>query len=427
MPSQQILELADQCVKCGLCLPHCPTYRICLDEGESPRGRIALVQGWLGGALHPSNALTGHLDRCLGCRACERVCPSGVAYGSILDGARFLQRQGKRPLLRWLDSLALGILGSPGWATFLGYGALVARWLGVPRLALWLGLDRISALEPYLRLLPLLDRPRLRTWKTRAPAPEGSLNLFLGCVGRISQPQALTAAARLLEHLGRSLLIPIGQGCCGALWRHNGFPDRAEQQMQMNRRALGTRLTLSMASACAAELLGATAQGLQVEEICAFLERQPWPPHSFRPLSGRVWVHEPCSHRHPLGGTDSVYALLRRIPELKVEPFPENAFCCGAAGSFLLHQPELAGRLLQDKLRWLERELPQILVTTNTGCALHLAAGIRTSRLPIEVFHPVELLARQLVRDAPCPLPGDLEAGARGPENSPGTPPSRSL
>lgn len=398
---ERTLELADQCVKCGLCLPHCPTYRISLDEAESPRGRIALVQGWLGGTLPPSGALFGHLDRCLGCRACERACPSGVAYGAILDAARTQQRRDAHPLGRWRDRLALGILGSPRWVALLGFGAMAARGIGAPRLASWLGLERWRALGPSLRLLPFLDRPRVRPRAFSDGAhPEGTLNLFLGCVSRISHPQTLAAATRVLEYLGRTVHIPVGQGCCGALWRHNGFPDQADTLLRANHRPLGGHPTLVIASACAAELQGTASHGLQAEEICGFLERQPWPSTALRPLPRRVWVHEPCSHRYPLGGTAAVYALLRRIPELRIEALPENAFCCGAAGSFLLRQPAIAERLLQDKLRWLKQDPPELLVTTNTGCALHLAAGIRAAGLPIEVCHPVDLLARQLAQPA---------------------------
>ncbi len=396
MTPERTLQLADQCVKCGLCLPHCPTYRLSLDEAESPRGRIALVQGWLGGALPGETRLWGHLDRCLGCRACERACPSAVTYGAILDAARDQQRQQSPPLRRWRDRLALGLLGSPAWLALLAQGAVAARALGGLRAAAWLGLDRSRALGPYIRLLPFLQGPRPRARPAEAvptPNPARTLNLFLGCVSRISQTQTLAAATRVLGHLGWGVRIPPPQRCCGAIWRHNGFADEADALLERNRRALGGFPTLSIASACAGELRDG---GLPVEEICGFLDRQAWPAAALRPLPRRVLVHEPCSHRHPLGGTQAVYRLLGRIPGLQVAPLADNAFCCGAAGSHLMRQPDLAERLLQDKLSGLRRDPPEILVTTNTGCALHLAAGIRSAGLPIEVCHPVELVARQL-------------------------------
>lgn len=397
MTPERTLELADHCVKCGLCLPHCPTYRLTADESESPRGRIALVQGWLGGALPGSAALFGHLDRCLECRACELACPSGVAYGTLLDSARAHQRAHAGPLRRGAERIALEILSRPAGLRLLGYGAAVARGLGALRVASWLALDRSRWLGPYLRLLPFLSPPPHATGAgPLATDTERTLNLFLGCVGRISQPRALEAATRLLARLGWRVRIPPDQRCCGALFRHNGFPEQADRLLAQNASALAQGPNLAIASACAAELRF-SGTGLPVEEICAFLGRIAWPETlSLRPLGLRVAVHEPCSHRHPLGDTQAVYALLGRIPEIRLETLPENAFCCGAAGNYLIRQPKMSARLLADKLRWLREQQPQILATTNTGCALHLAAGIREVGLAIEVCHPVELLARQL-------------------------------
>ncbi len=407
---KRTLELADRCVKCGLCLPHCPTYRETADESESPRGRIALVQGWLGGSLPASAALFGHLDRCLGCRACERACPSAVAYGDILDAARAHQRAESGRLHGFLHRLGLELLSRPAGLRLLGYGAAAARLSGLLRLAAWLRLDRWRQLRPLLRLAPLLSPP-IPPIPSRpgAGAETRAVNLFLGCVGRLAQPAALLAAARLLERLGWRVRAPRGQACCGALFRHNGHPRRAEQLSERNRAALGGAPTLAIASACAAELRLAGEGSPHAEEICAFLNEASWPASTaFSPLEKRVAVHLPCSHRNQLGGAGAVSALLARIPGVRLEPLGDNDFCCGAAGSYLVQQPEMAGRLLARKLRWLEERRPDILVTTNTGCALHLAAGIREAGLAIEVRHPVELLERQL--EQPAEAPGDPAA-----------------
>ena len=406
MTPQSTLELADHCVKCGLCLPHCPTYRATADESESPRGRIALVQGWMGGALPPSTRLFGHLDRCLECRACERACPSGVAWGEILDSARSHQQVTAGGMTRWTRRAALELLSRRTGVRSLGYLAAAARRLGLLRIASWLGLERMKRLNPYLRLAPFLSRPNAQPeYHGQDSADITAINLFMGCISQISQARTLTAAARLLERLGWPVRIPDAQRCCGALFRHNGFPAQADRLLGKNAAALEARPTLVTASACAAELRQTAGGRLDVQEICGFLQQNPWPAEvRFRPLNSRVAVHEPCSHRNQLGQAQAVHALLGRIPGIMLKALPDNAFCCGAAGSYLIQQPEMAQRLLADKLRGLRELQPEILVTTNTGCALHLAAGIREAGLEIEVCHPVDLLDRQLETSAASPV-----------------------
>ena len=256
-----------------------------------------------------------------------------------------------------------------------------------------LGLVRLPRLYAYARLGEgLYPPPR---WD-RADHADEQVALFLGCVAEVTQPASLSAAALVLGRLGMSVARPAGQGCCGAMFRHNGFPDQADTLLERNAAALSGQRLVGIASACVAELR--THSGLaQTQEICAFLATVPWPAGlALTPLPVDVLVHEPCSHRNQLGGNADVYRLLARIPGLRVAPLPDNAWCCGAAGTYLLQHPQTAGALLGDKLAHLARLRPQVLVTTNPGCALHLAAGLREVGLSIEVCHPVELVARQL-------------------------------
>jgi glycolate oxidase iron-sulfur subunit len=166
--------------------------------------------------------------------------------------------------------------------------------------------------------------------------------------------------------------------------------------LQRNAEVFLGRPVVGLASACVAELHLHPAL-VQVQELCAFLNQTPWPPGlALSPLEADVLVHTPCSHRHPLGGTDAVHRLLRRIPGLRLAELPDNALCCGAAGTYLLQHPQTAEALLAPKLDHLARLRPRFLVTTNPGCALHLAAGLREAGLSIEVCHPVDLIARQM-------------------------------
>jgi glycolate oxidase iron-sulfur subunit len=217
--------------------------------------------------------------------------------------------------------------------------------------------------------------------------------LFVGCVARALEPAALAAALEVLRYIGISVDVPRDQVCCGAMHRHNGEPDAAEALLARNRDAFANRNAVGCASACVAELQPA----MPAVEICRFLLDAPWPDGARpAPLAAVVAVHEPCSHRNVLRDSAAIYDLLAKIPTLEVVPLPGNEQCCGAAGTYLLRYPETALRLAADKVAALERLKPRYLVTTNTGCAAHLAARVRAAGLAVEVLHPVELLARQL-------------------------------
>jgi glycolate oxidase iron-sulfur subunit len=389
---------------CGMCLPHCPTYQISRDEGESPRGRIALIQGLANGRLALNARLESHLDHCLGCRACEAVCPSGVAYGEIIDGGRaVIYEQSKiAPTPRLLFSLVprprrlrlfgrlLRLLQRSGLQT-------LARGIGVTRA---LGLARLDALLP-----PLAPLPAWRNYYPPLGNKRGEAALFLGCLADFADRPALNAAVHLLTRTGYGVHIPRGQTCCGALHLHQGDRRIARHLAECNAAAfnsLRVDAIINTASGCGATLVEYARHdfpGLAapVRDINTFLAELPWPAElSPTPLAKRVAVHDPCSLGHVLHQAKSPYQLLARIPELESVALPDNCRCCGAAGSYMLSQPEIADRLRDDKIAALRALDADILATSNPGCALHLRAGIKAAGLNIPVMHPVALLSRQL-------------------------------
>lgn len=389
LSNQDLLRLADQCVKCGLCLPHCPTYAKTRHEADSPRGRIALVQGWLTGQLDMTPRLAAHLDGCLLCRACESACPSLVAYGRLLDGARERQRVRRFWIGRRLDALS-----SARVMDMLGRFAAVYVRTGLARLVETVRLARLQTIATHHRLLGALAvtaRP-----VAAHQIDDADLDLFIGCSGASAQGGAIKAMRLLCERLGLRVRIASEAVCCGAMQRHNGFPEAADRAREECAHVHGGRPLVGVSSACIAELREHPAF-TQAQEVCDYLDRRTWPETLIlAPLGRRVLVHEPCSHRRLLGGNAAVHRLLARIPDLEVAPMPDNDRCCGAAGTYLLQQPEMAAALLEDKLHHIRDLKPDIIVTTNPGCALHLLAGVRESGLDIEVRHPVELIARQL-------------------------------
>ena len=414
---------------CGLCLPHCPTYLKTRDEGESPRGRIALMHALAGGELELSARLEQHLDRCLACRACEAVCPSGVPYGELIDATRAeIERRRPRP---WPQRLARrialdGLIARKPMLRAAGNLLRAYQRVGLQRLLQRSGMLRRLGVERLEALLPALPpRPHWRDYYPPRGELRGRVALFTGCITELADAPTLQAAISVLTGLGMGVHVPRDQVCCGALHLHNGAPEQACRLAARNLAAFGSLdvdAVVSVASGCGAQLreydrlMRGYAPGpdavarfsRSVRDISEFLAGLAWPSEiEIKPLPVRVAVHDPCSLTHVMRRQHDPYTLLGRIPGVELIPLPDNARCCGAAGSYLLTQPGMAQALLEDKIARLRALAPAILVTSNVGCALHLAAGIRQAGIAIEVLHPVVLLERQLTcipRPASCIL-----------------------
>jgi glycolate oxidase iron-sulfur subunit len=396
---------ADRCVLCGLCLPHCPTYRATQDENESPRGRISLLRATASGALPASERLAEHLSLCLGCRACERVCPLGVRYGEILEAGRALVKIGRAPLPA---RMALQLVVRTRLLEAFGRMLRLYQRSGLQPLLRSSGLLRLLGLERLDAQLPPL--PMARRWRARYPAdgePRGRVALFLGCVARVLDADTLAVAIRLLTRLGFEVLVPENQTCCGALQREAGEPGAASGLRTRNVAAFQSSnvdAVISVASGCGATLAeygkeDRMAEGFatRLRDINAFLADAALPESlTLAPLDQTIAVQDPCSLRNALRGEQSVYRLLERIPGVRVVPLPENHLCCGGAGAYPLREPAMAVRLRAPKLAHLAAMRPSVLASANIGCALHLANGLRTQGLDIPIVHPLVLFERQL-------------------------------
>lgn len=384
MNRNQILREADRCVKCGLCLPHCPTYRLSRDEGDSPRGRIALIQALASGQVG-GTALGKHLERCLGCLACQSACPSGVKYGFLIDAAKTLTPTRGRLVRRAIS-----------WLPYRSWSAPLLRFFGgsgLRRLSRTIGGRRFRRLEQLMP--PAGHLPG--GWKRLYPAGTGSrgrVGLFTGCVGRLADHEALSSAIRVLNRLGLDVVVPENQGCCGALHLHNGDEARSESLAEQNLKAFNREeidALLFLASGCGAHLAGMPFHA-PVLEISRYLDDMEWPPDvALGSLEISVALHTPCSLRHHLKMPWAPENLLKRIPGVKLLK-PVNPDCCGAAGSFLLQQPEIADSLRDASVSEIERMGVEYLATGNTGCAMHLASGLRESGADIKTVYPVQLI-----------------------------------
>ncbi len=397
----ELLAIADNCVACGLCVPQCPSYQVLQNEADSPRGRIALMRGLLEQKLQPTARLQQHLDQCLTCRQCEKVCPNQVAYGRLVDGMRaeLLQQQPGR--LPWLKRKSLNWLAlRPQWwrrllklARFPFAGSLLRR------------------LRQALTVLPTLQemqrRYQSRHWQdcySSIGEMRGEVMLFLGCLARAVDVEAIDAAIHLLNLFGFRVWVPQAQVCCGAMLKHAGDAAGAARLHAINRRVFaGEMPLLTLASGCGADLYDAddTDFGARVVEIATFLEQHAdWRLVECLPLAGRVTVHDPCTLRNVMRSEQAYHRLLQRIPGLQLVPLAGNQQCCGAAGTYHLQHPQIARQLRDDKISAIKATGAEHVCSANFACGMWLNTAQDKAQQPVQ--HPLLLLQQQIRKVSSC-------------------------
>jgi glycolate oxidase iron-sulfur subunit len=355
-------ELLDRCISCGFCLPACPTYVRTGDETSSPRGRIDLMRALESGELPDDDpTVQEEASFCLGCRACEPVCPAGVQYGALLE--------------EWRDHT---------WNAGRPRGSLRRRALLAP--LLW------AANRPWrVRAMGLLRRHARRRAGAEGTTA-GPPQLMLGCFERALFPAVSRAAVELVD----GLAVDPGQGCCGALHAHNGELERGrELAEELGRRLPGTIVTTS--GGCAAHLasvLGAervrelsqhlAGEGAATAPVAAVLEAEPAEPRL------RIALQDSCHLRNGLGVWREPRELLAAHGEY-VE-LPSAGECCGAAGSYSLLRPDDSHRVLDDKLDEIEAAGVDVVVAVNPGCLRQLQTGLRRRGSRVRAVHLAELL-----------------------------------
>jgi len=420
-PSNILLAETNRCVSCGLCLPHCPTYRITLSEADSPRGRIALMSGVASGRIPMNSRFVQHIDGCLTCRSCEAVCPSNVAYGQLVDNTRALMATSLLSPLE--DKTAI----QKSWLRVIVEKEFIAKptrfdtlrpllrfyqKLGLQRLLNKSGLLKKTKLATLNTQLPHIHMPRTssskadvsKSWsKIYFPIgkPRGEVGLFLGCVARLADAATHNASIYVLNRLGYTVHVPPMQTCCGALHQHGGDTKTTAQLAQQNVEAfnrLNLHAIITTTSGCGAQLAEYHSDfSTKVVDISKFLvAADGWEDIKITPLQYKIMVHDPCTLRNVLHSSKYPYTLMTRIPGARVIPLAGNDQCCGAAGTYFLDQPVMAKTLLSDKITALNNSNAHFLVTSNIGCTMHISSTLRNTNSEIEVLHPVTLLARQM-------------------------------
>ena len=401
-------ELFLDCVHCGLCTSACPTYLELGTEMDSPRGRIYLMRGVVDGRLPLDDAVRGHLELCLDCRACESACPSGVQYGALIEPFRVdLEKRGEgsTSLAAWQRFMLFQVMTS----------ARLARWALAPaRLLQMLRLDRLVAkvlprrLRGMQEMLPKLTRYRRLPERLPAEGPRRAKVAFMtGCVNDAMFNGTNWATAKVLQKNGCDVWIPRAQACCGALDYHAG---RAAPARRYARKNCTTFLNEEVdaiivnVAGCGAllkeydHLLAGTPDAeagrkfkAKVKDISEFLmELGPIrPTHALRL---RATYHDACHLCHAQRIRQAPRDLLALIPGLQMQPLAESEVCCGAAGSYNLTEPEMAERLGARKTRHILNTRPDAVFTANAGCLLQIAKHLRAEDSSIWVAHPVEAL-----------------------------------
>jgi glycolate oxidase iron-sulfur subunit len=409
------------CVHCGFCLPACPTYTRLGDEGDSPRGRLYLMRAVVEGRLDPSsNAFQTHIDRCLGCRACETVCPSGVEYGSLLEMARFEAAKAKVP--SGLAGSMLRVFASRAKTGFLMSLAVVLRATGVPallarvlpdkgRLAQFrLAAAMLAASAPW-RASRASRRDRrgsaASVIATAAGAPRPRVGLLEGCVQRGLFGRVNAATVRVLEANGLDVVQVVGQACCGALHAHGGDLEKARALARINVDAFSAAhldLIVTNAAGCGAvmkeyaHLLAsdpiyaerAHALVSRVRDVTEVLaERGPLPG---APVPMTATYDAPCHLLHAQRVARAPRAVLAAVPGLTLRALEGEEECCGGAGIYGITHPELGGQIGRDKAEAVKRSGAEVVVTGNPGCAMQIGAWLRMTGSQVRTAHPVEVL-----------------------------------
>jgi glycolate oxidase iron-sulfur subunit len=399
-----------QCVRCGLCLQHCPTFVQTGLETESPRGRLYLIRAMSEGLIEPTANVTAHMDQCLQCRNCEAVCPSGVPYGRIMERARATVIDSERAPLSWrLRSTFLReVIAHPQRLALMTAALRLYRASGLRSLAETIPVLRDRAVfAPTVSGKPFTNRGVIARPKDEVRA---RLALLTGCIMPLAYGRVHRATARVVARNGCEVVAPAAQVCCGALHAHNGDLTTARELARRNIDAFLSDdfdAVIVNSAGCGAamkeygELLAKDVQyaeqahlfAQKVQDVNEFLvEKRFQPPRAGLDLT--VTYQDSCHLAHAQRIAEPPRQIIASIPGIQLVEMAHADRCCGSAGVYSLTQGEMSLRLLDDKMAAIERTGADVIATSNPGCMTQLEAGLRRHRMNGRVVHVVELLDR---------------------------------
>lgn len=409
-----------RCIHCGLCLNHCPTYRLWGQEADSPRGRIRQMLLVDQGRLELGAAFVSHMDRCLDCRACETACPSGVEYGKLAELARAqIEQKYRRPL-------SARIARDFAYRRLLPFPRRIAALAGIVRFYQRSGLRTLLRSSGLLRLVGLRDRelllPRMdseffysdlgRTFAPHGP-PRARVAFFAGCIAQVAFAELNRATIRVLQANRCEVVVPQAQLCCGALAAHAGMRDGARTLAEVNCSAFRPDdfdAIVTNAAGCGSTLkeydqlfapddqrrAAAAGVAAKTRDVTEFLHDLGLAA-PLRPLNLRVTYQDSCHLAHGQKIREAPRKLIRAIPGVELIEMPLADQCCGSAGVYNVTETKTSLELLSLKMEVVRGTRADAIVTANPGCMLQLRAGAALYGPPREVLHVVELLDRAIV------------------------------
>lgn len=390
VPTQSQL---DTCVTCGLCLPHCPTFRLTGDEVASPRGRLVAMGAVANGVLPSDATYAGMMSFCLQCRACEAACPSLVPFGQMMEGARAGLAADQPTASGRVRRLLVGRLLNVKWLLALLTSAIgIVQRLGIMRL-----LPKKIRLARGLRPQRVFPHSVVGVHDITPAEPAGSVALLAGCVMDEWFPDVHDATRGVLQMAGYKVHSPERQSCCGALAAHEGAAKDAARMAKRNVAAFaGYDYIVADAAGCSAHLKeydewaeegsSVAARTRDVTELVAELITRGRLPQ-LRSGKGQVAVHDPCHLRHAQRIFDQPRAIVRAAGFTPVEIDPDG-LCCGAAGLYMVFEHDTAEELGQRKAAQIRAAGPTTVVSANPGCEIQLRAHLEKG---YRVMHPIEL------------------------------------
>jgi glycolate dehydrogenase iron-sulfur subunit len=392
----------DACVHCGFCLQACPTYLTLEDENDSPRGRILLMKAMLEGTIAPNDqSIETHIARCLGCRACETVCPSGVPYGHLLEATRATLAE-RRPI-PFVARVILRAFERPWMLRIAMAGGRVLRATGIAGL-----LSRLPGRAGFS--MAMLHSTRRNGTARHMPAStetRGSVAVLTGCVMEGLFAGVNRATERVVLANDYALRAAPGQTCCGALHAHAGDAEAARRLARANIAAFersGADSICVNAAGCGAMMKEyahllhddvewrdrAAALSRKVRDVSELLSAAG--PARGGPVERRVSYDAPCHLVHAQRVSAPPLDVLRAVPGLELVPLTESDVCCGSAGIYNLVEPDTSNVVLDRKVAHIAAANPDVVATGNPGCMMQIGAGLGRARSRTRVVHPVELL-----------------------------------
>ncbi len=402
-PLAAALPGINACVHCGFCLQACPTYLTLEDENESPRGRIFLMRSLLEGTVTPNDeSVRTHIDRCLGCRACETACPSGVPYGQLLEATRATLREAELPPVT--ARLILFVFAHPRLMRVAMFASRLLAATPIPTI-----MSRVAGRVGFgMAMLASAGSPLERDpYFPETTGKRGTTSVLLGCVMEGLFTETNRATERVLTRNGYRVTPAPGQGCCGALHAHAGDLEAARKLARVNieafERSPADFISVN-AAGCGAimkeygHLLGddpewrdrAAAVASRVRDVSELLAAAGPVPGNRMPL--RITYDAPCHLVHAQRVTLPPLAVLAAIPGLELVPLRDSENCCGSAGIYNLIEPETSDAVLAPKLENIAETGAAFVATGNPGCMMQIGAGLLRSGSRARAIHPVDLL-----------------------------------